>query len=500
MKYIPLLLGLVAGTLQAAKKPNVLFIAIDDMKPLISAYGESIPTPAIDRIAAQGTTFLNAHCQQAVCGPSRASLMTGKRPDFTQVWDLKTQIRDINPDIVTMPQFFKDNGYHSVGVGKIYDPRSVDKGSDTKSWSQPYRQTWHLNYDATLGKAAGHYQNSKSKALAAELGEKASWNKVNKHLFKNDAWPVVEAIDVPDNAYDDGAIGDYAVNELAKLKRLNKPFFFAIGFKKPHLPFVAPKQYWDLFDRNTINLAPYQKQSVNGPDIAYHNSPELRSYNGIPKNGALDEATQRKLIHGYYACIAYIDAQIGNILDELEAQGLAENTIIALWGDHGFHLGDHGLWCKHTNFENATRVPLIISAPKSKRNKVSTMPVELTDLFPTLCELTGLEVPNNLDGVSLAPVVKKGKDDLREFAISQYPRPGHMGYTLRTERFRFVAWYKTNKDTPANGHTPPTQTELYDYKHDPLETRNLANEKAYAEISSDLSGKLTQFLKDYSAK
>lgn len=502
MKYIPLLFFIAASALSAAKQPNILFIAVDDLKPLIGAYGEAIPTPAIDRISKDGTTFLNAHCQQAVCGPSRASLMTGMRPDYTQVWDLKTMIRDINPDIVTIPQYFKAQGYHSVGVGKIFDPRSVDKGGDSSSWSQPYAQTWHLDYNATTGKPSGHYQNERSKDLAAEAQAtgKKGWDGVNKYLFAKDAWPVVESVDVPDDAYDDGAIGNYAVKELEKLATRDEPFFFAVGFKKPHLPFVAPQKYWDLFERDEIDLAPFQRQAVNSPKIAYHSSPELRSYNGVPKKGDLDDATQRKLIHGYYASVAYIDAQVGKILDQLEALDLEDDTIIVFWGDHGFHLGDHGLWCKHTNFENATRVPLIISAPKSKRNKMSTMPVELTDLFPTLCELAGLDVPTKLDGISLAPVVQKAKDDLREFAVSQYPRPKRMGYALRTERFRYIAWYANQKNEGADGRTAPVSTELYDYKYDPLEAINLANEPAYDKIRGTLGSTLTEFLKDYSEK
>lgn len=501
-KYLLPIALLLAAALSAADRPNVLFIAIDDLKPMIGAYGEDIPTPAFDRISKQGTTFLNAHCQQAVCGPSRASLMTGKRPDFTQIWDLQTLIRDINPDIVTLPQYFKAHGYYSVGVGKIFDPRSVDKGGDEVSWSQPYTQTWHLDYNEATGKPSAHYQNDRIKALAAEAEAKGKkgWFGMNKYLLDHDAWSAVECEDVADDAYDDGAIGKYAVEELEKLAKRDEPFFFGVGFKKPHLPFVAPKKYWDLFDRDAIKLAPFQRHALNSPEVAYHNWPELRSYSGIPAKGDLDEATQRELIHGYYACIAYIDAQIGKILDQLDALDLADNTIIVLWGDHGFHLGDHGLWCKHTNFEQATRVPLMIVAPKSKRNQISTMPVELTDLFPTLCELSGLEIPDNLDGVSLVPVVKKGKDDLREFAVSQYPRPGHMGYALRTGRFRYVAWYKTAKDEAADGQTAPVETELYDYKHDPLETRNLAQEPVYAEVSAELGGKLTQYLKDYSSK
>lgn len=506
MKIAPLLsIAFAIGTacFASADQPNVLFIAVDDLKPLISAYGEKVPTPNIDRIAEQGTTFLNAHCQQAVCGPSRASLMTGMRPDYTKVWDLKTKIRDINPDIVTLPQYFKANGYHTAGVGKLFDPRSVDKQGDEVSWSQPYRQTWHLKYNAGTGKPSAHYHNEKSKALAAEAEAqgKKGWNGVNKHLLENDGWPTTEALDVPDDAYDDGAIGAYAVSELSKLAAREEPFFFAVGFKKPHLPFVAPKKYWDLFDRDEIDFARFQRQSLNGADLAYHTWGELRSYTGIPEKGSLDEATQRELIHGYYACIAYIDALVGNMLDELEALEIADETIVVFWGDHGFHLGDHGLWCKHSNFEQATRVPLILSAPNSKKGQVNSMPVELTDLFPTLCELAGIDVPEELDGVSLAPAVKKGKDDLREFAVSQYPRANHMGYALRTPRFRYVAWYKTTgADLAVDSSSAPVATELYDYKNDPKETRNLADEAVYAEVNESLSSKLTQFLQDYSQK
>ncbi|MFL2832292.1 MAG: sulfatase-like hydrolase/transferase [Coraliomargaritaceae bacterium] len=238
----------------AGEKPNILFIAIDDLKPSIGAYTKAVPTPAMDRIAARGTTFLNAHCQQAVCGPSRASVMTGKYPDFTQIWDLKTKIRAIHPEIVTLTQHFKNNGYHTAGVGKIFDPRSVDKGADSRSWSEAYTQTWHLEYNENTGKPIGHYHNSKSKTLAAE-DNSASWNIVNKKLFANNAWPAVEALDVPDDAYDDGAIAAHAVKSLAKLAKKKKPFFLAVGFKKPHLPFVAPKQYWDQFDPKSIQIS-----------------------------------------------------------------------------------------------------------------------------------------------------------------------------------------------------------------------------------------------------
>jgi iduronate 2-sulfatase len=485
-------------SLFASDKPNILFIAIDDLKPTLGAYGHALATPAIDRIAAKGTTFLNAHCQQAVCGPSRASVMTGKYPDFTKVWDLKTKIRTIHPEITTLNQHFKNNGYHSVGVGKIFDPRSVDKGADTQSWSEPFTQNWHLKYNPKTGKPVGHYHNAKSRSFAGNNNN--NWNALNKQLFANNAWPAVEAIDVPDDAYDDGAIGAHAVKKLAKLAKRKEPFFFSVGFKKPHLPFVAPKKYWDQIDPEKIEISSTTKAPLGTPRYAVHNFSELRSYNGIPTSGAVDTHTQRILIHGYYACVAYIDAQIGKILDELKKQKLAENTIIVLWGDHGWHLGDHGLWCKHTNYEQATRVPLIISIPNGIQ-QVTTMPTELVDLFPTLCELSDLTVPKYLDGISLAPLIQG--NDLSEpprlYAISQFPKGTRMGYALRNERYRYIAWYETG-GIGAQPNRPIDAAELYDYKMDPQEQRNLVNDPKYKETIEQLSAELNNFLYSLQSK
>lgn len=502
MKYLtPLILALAAACSGSAKQPNILFIAVDDLKPILGVYGTPIPTPNIDRIADRGTTFLNAHCQQAICAPSRASLMTGKRPDGTGVWDLKTKLREAMPGALTLPEYLQTLGYHTAGVGKIFDPRSVDKGGDSPSWSQPYRQTWHLQYDEVTGKPAAHYHNPKSRTAAkeAEAAGKSSWSAVNRYLLQQDAWPAWEAEAVPDDAYDDGAIAAYAVDELGKLAAREEPFFFAVGFKKPHLPFVAPKKYWDIFDPDGIELADFQRQALNGPNIAYHSWNELRSYSGIPQRGPVDEATEKQLIHGYYACVAYIDAQVGKILDQLEALDLNEDTIVVFWGDHGFHLGDHGLWCKHSNFEQATRVPLIIAPHQGRRGRTTGMPVELIDLFPTLVELAGLPQPENLDGLSLVPTLQRGKEDLRDFAVSQFPRGSAMGYALRTGRFRFVAWYKTEGEA-ADGKGEVMATELFDYKNDPLETRNLAGEPQYAQISAELQARLSEFLQDYAAR
>ena len=492
IKFSTTILSLSAS-LWASPKPNILFLAIDDLKPTIGAYGSEVPTPAMDEIAAQGTTFLNAYCQQAICGPSRASVMTGKYPDFTQVWDLKTKIRDIHPNIITLTQYFIKYGYHTAGIGKIFDPRSVGKEGDSASWSERFTQTWHLKYNAETGKPIGHYHNPRSKNLS-DSDKNGSWNKVNKKLFSSNAWPAVEALDVADDAYDDGAIAAHAVKSLAKLAKKKNPFFLAVGFKKPHLPFVAPKKYWDIIDPNKIKLEPYQKKPQGAPNYATHDFSELRSYNGIPRNGPIDPHTQRNLIHGYYACVAYIDTQIGKIIDQLKKQGLEKNTVIVLWGDHGWHLGDHGLWCKHTNYEQATRVPLIISTPDGFR-QVTSMPTELVDLFPTLCGLSNLPIPDYIDGINLAPLIR-GADSFenpRSFAMSQFPRGKKMGYALRDERYRFVAWFDTG-GKGANRSDVIESSELYDYTTDPYEQRNLVNDTQYQIIAKEFSEKILQII------
>jgi arylsulfatase A-like enzyme len=320
-------------------KPNVLFIAVDDLKPLLGCYGEAIPTPNIDRIAARGTTFLNAHCQQAVCAPSRASLLTGRRPDFTRVWDLKTQIRDMRPGIVTLPQHFRSHGYETVGMGKIYDPRSVDRDSDGASWSTPYIEEHQLSYNKATGEPIGPYQAPEVRVAFAEIapdGRKPGWNVMKRKLTDRNLWRATECADVPDDAYVDGALALEAVRRLPALASAGKPFFLAIGFKRPHLPFAAPKRYWDLFDRDSLPAAAFRGRAEGSPAYAYHDSNELREYSDVPREGSIPDALSKELVHGYHASVAYVDAQIGKILDVLESTGAAGNTIIVLWGDHGY--------------------------------------------------------------------------------------------------------------------------------------------------------------------
>lgn len=503
MKKWICILALSAATVYAqtaTSRPNVLFIAVDDLKPLLGCYDDAVAkTPHMDRLAARGTTFLNAHCQQAVCGPSRASLLTGKRPDQIRVWDLKTKIRPINPGVVMLPEHFKAQGYETAALGKIYDPRSVDGPAkhDTASWTIPYQPSWQMKYDPTHGKPVTHYQSPRVKDLAGSM-DAGRYDEIMAHLKANDAALAVESEDVPDNAYDDGAMTDRALEMLRDFSDAGKPFFLAVGFKKPHLPFVAPKKYWDLYDRAAFSLAAYDKLPSGSPAYAGHNSEELRNgYSGIPSSGPFAPELQRELIHGYYACVSYVDAQVGRLLDEVAALGLAENTIIVLWGDHGWHLGDHGLWCKHSNYEQATRVPLIMAAPGGSRITQTGAPVEFVDIYPTLCELAGIPAPDGLAGASLAPVISGKAAGVKDFAISQYPRQKFMGYALRTLTHRLVAWIPKTEDSDiARDLSAAASFELFDYEKDPLEKTNLADDPAYAETLEELKAKLTAFLQD----
>jgi len=492
------------------KAPNILFIAIDDLKPTLGSYGDRFAiTPNLDKLAASATIFLNNHTQQAVCGPSRASLMTGKRPDYTKVRDLKTKMRDMNPGIVSIPQYFKSQGYTTIGTGKIYDPRCVDKEVDGPSWSEPFLREFQISYPNTYGKPElGYYQNAKIKAKIVALRKEAE-NKGVKNVSKyiTDRYkPPFEKSNVPDAAYTDGAIALDALKKIDKLsKSPEKPFFLAVGFKRPHLPFVAPQKYWDLYDRTKIDLAAYQKKSKNGTKLSYHNSGEMRSYKSptieykINKENLLelDTATQRELIHGYYACVSFVDTQIGKIRAKLKEKKLDKNTIIVVWGDHGWHLGDHSLWNKHSNFEQATRSPLIIYTPFSEKYTKVSSPTEFVDVFPTLCELSGLKTPSNLDGVSLAPLMKQEKQKVKDIAVSQWRKGKNTGYSFRSENYRYTAWLSDNlKSTSGVLEKDIIAEELYDYKKDPLETTNFVGNRKYKKIYQELKKKALEFFKN----
>ncbi len=473
------MVGMLSSSLGANEKLNVLFIPVDDLKPMLGCYGNSrIKTPNFDRLAQRGTVFTNAHCQQAVCGPSRASLLTGWRPDRTQVWDLKTKIRDINPEVVTLPQYFKENGYETVGLGKTYDFRSVESRAkdDPRSWSRPYGMF--------ASSAESGYQDSELISRIIAIKEKQGnegdgWRSVIEEMG---GIPATEgSADLPDDAYDDGVFAREGVKLIHELGAGEKPFFLSVGFKKPHLPFVAPKKYWDLYERNEIDLERYQKMPDGAPKLHFQDSWELKNgtYAGYRPGQPITEEQQRELIHGYMACVSYIDAQLGKLLDALSEAGVENETVVAVWGDHGFHLGDHGMFCKHTNYEQATRVPLIFAKPQGKGNQCES-PVEFVDVYPTLCELAGLPVPSDLDGVSLSKLLDDPQAKVKNYAVSQYPRGGSkntdMGYAFRDERFRYIEWVK--KDDIAG---KVIAREFYDYQNDPLETVNAIDSADYRE-------------------
>ena len=456
-------LGL-ASSATAAGKRNVLFIAVDDLRPALACYGDPIAiTPNIDRLASRGTIFRRAYCQIAVCNPSRASLMTGRRPDEIKVWDLAAHFRDTLPDVVTLPQHFKNNGYLTRSIGKIYHGTGRPQ-KDPPSWSEP--PVYDQRPPADMRYSSLH--NFKGSGL------------------KRDAYDDGEAAD--DN-YVDGMVGDYAVKTLGLLNRLAQPFFLGVGFRKPHLPFSAPKKYWDLYDRDKIPMPRPGGHPEGAPELAVRSWNELETYRDVPLEGPIPEEKIRQLRHGYYACVSYIDGQIGRLLDELERTGLASNTVIALWGDHGFNLGEQGLWTKSNNYEWATHAPLIIAEPDGRAGERDEL-VEFVDIYPTLTELCGLSQPDGLAGVSLKALMDDPKAKGKRAAFSQFPRQKTgqrhkgagdiMGYTVRTDRFRYVEWR-----VGLGGAV--VARELYDHRGDSIESRNVAGEPRYRKQLQELA-------------
>lgn len=487
------------------KQKNILFISIDDLKPLLSNYGEiQMITPNFDRLAKLGMTFTNAHVQYAVCGASRASVMTGTNPDTNKVWDLKTDFRESAPNLVSMPEHLINQGYESTGSGKIYHIPSAAKGHDGKTWSIPH--VMPKNYDPAFGEPGmGYYQNPATKKEIARLIAEAEAKglkrgKIRNYVFKR-LKPSTESADVSDTAYNDGLYTQTALKQLEHLENGNKPWFLAVGYQKPHLPFVAPKKYWDLYDRDKIELAPFQQLSEGTPKFAYHSFGELRAFSDIDKKlnigDKVPEAKQRELIHGYMACISYIDAQIGILLDNLEKRNILDETVIVLWGDHGFHLGDHTEWCKHSNFEQATRIPFMFAGPGVAKNQKSSHPVNLVDLFPTIFDLANVQQHPQTDGKSLVNLLDTNSNTIvdMDYAYHQYKRQKKMGYSIRTDRYRYTEWHDNNyRSYDDYNKSKIAGRELYDYEKDPLETKNLIKDTNYAAIAKELKSKLKSHL------
>ncbi len=503
-----LLILILAFNLSAQNKAkNILFIAVDDLKPLLSNYGhKEMHTPNFDRLANMGVTFTHAYVQQAVCGPSRASVMTGTPPDRTRVWDLHTNFREANPNLVSMPEYLTSQGYETTAIGKIYHKGSASPGHDGKSWSIPH--IIPRDYDPKYGEPAlEYYQKPETKKeierLAKELVSQGVKGGLRTKIMKR-IKPSTEMVDVSDEAYQDGIYTKEALKRMRKLAKGDKPFFLGVGFQKPHLPFIAPKKYWDLYDRDKIKLSPQQSYSDGTPKIAYHTYGELRAYTDIPnkvkKGVPLPEDKQRQLIHGYMAAVSYIDAQLGKILDEYERLGLDKNTIIVLWGDHGYHLGDHTLWCKHSNFEQATRIPFMFAGPGIEKNIKIDHPVELVDLFPTVFDLVDVKPSKQAEGISLAPLMDGNNRTSvdKDYAISQYHRPVKTeGYSIRTDRYRYTEWHANNYHSylPYSDNNI-VATELYDYKSAPTEPKNLIDDPDMQNIKAELKAKLRKHLSD----
>ena len=511
-------------TTSAPKKPrNVLFIAVDDLRPELGCYGQTIVhSPNIDQLARQGVRFDRAYCQEAICGPSRASLMTGLRPDNNGVIENNTHFRHTVPDVTTLPAHFASHGYSTVGIGKIYHDRQGDEVSWNRRAASPPRPkpTPMMGYQLPETR---QYLKQKREEVIAQYGQ--------QFVYSLGSGPAYEACDVADNMYEDGYFADQAVATLRDIK--DQPFFLAVGFKKPHLPFVAPKKYWDLYEPDKIELAGNPFAPRDAPAMGLHASFELRTRKDVPKKGDIDDEQARKLIHAYLACVSYVDAQIGRLLDELDALGLRDNTVIMLWGDHGWHLGEHGIWGKATNYEIATRVPLIVSAPGTRaRNVASNALVELVDMYPTLSDLANLPMPKHLDGRSFAPLLNRPNRSWKKAAFSQFPCPAlrewaanplsnemrttffgpliteleqtmatenpsqydktlyenHlMGYTVRTEQHRLVLWVDYR-----DPQSKPYGVELYDLKTDPDENINLAKRPERARLVESLVTRLLE--------
>jgi iduronate 2-sulfatase len=448
-----------------AEKRNVLLIAIDDLRPELGCYGKKeVISPNIDKLAARGVRFDHAYTQQAVCGPSRVTLLSGTRPDGN--WHLPKKF--FSKDLPSLPHYLRMQGYKTYSIGKLYHHNQDDPdGFDVGPWNP-----WD-NFDSWQS-----YVGKESKEIKKQHQK--------EHKSKSAGGPLYECLDVDDSAYPDGMTADKAIAHMRELKG-DKPFFMAVGFVKPHLPFNAPKKYWDMYDPNKIELptrtTPPDHVSPYGR-TRLETWPEMRNYAGVPETGPVSDELTKKLIHGYRACISHVDAQVGRLIAELDKKGLKENTLIIIWGDHGFKLGEYGAWVKHTNFEIDTRIPLIVVDPKAKVKGVgSEALVETVDVAPTIASWCGLEIPKHWEGSSVTPLLNSPNLTWKEAAFSQY-RSTHgkinaMGRSIRTKDFRYVEWTHKKKGIVAQ--------ELYDHRTPGLEVKNLSVNPEYKDTLKKLS-------------
>ncbi len=469
-------------------RPNVLFIAVDDMRCELGCYGtKHVVSPNLDKLAASGVLFTRAYCQQAVCNPSRVSLLTGLRPDTTKVWDLVTEMRTVMPNVVTLPQHFRQHGYRAVAYGKIFH----NPFPDAASWDEPT----HNAQDVIAYSEVNRERLAEFKSAMKAAGK-------NEATVKRMRGPATEIQEQPDDKNFDGKQTSDALAKLRELSAGKSPFFLAVGYIRPHLPFITPKKYWDLYDREQIPLATNRFLPRGAPAVAFGDRSlggfyELRDYLDYadapsPFDRPLTDSQQRELKHGYYASVSFIDAQVGRLLRGLDELGLAQNTIVVLWADHGWKLGEHNGWCKQTNYEIDTRAPLMIRAPGAVANgKQSRSLVEFIDIYPTLCDLAGLPVPPTLEGKSVKPLLTDPSATIKDAAFSQFPRKhegrDYMGYAMRTDQYRYVEWLDTKSGEIA-------ARELYDHQVDPEENENIADRPDRAKLLAELNAQLWKLL------
>lgn len=432
------LLASAVGAEQDSQRPNVLFIAVDDLRPELNCYGRThIHSPNIDALAASGVLFERSYCMVPTCGASRSSLMTGLRPSRKRFVSYLTRADKDAPNVATLNTHFKNNGYLTVSNGKVFHHRD----DSAAGWSEPVWRPKTSGYRLAVNQELHGRKGPKGKTLRG---------------------PAYESSVSEDEQHGDGMTAEKAVKDLQRLSEQDQPFFLAVGFMKPHLPFVAPKKYWDLYDPSDIDLPANYNVPMNAPEEAIHTSGELRAYHGIPAKGPVSDETARSMIHGYYACVSFADAQIGKLLAELKRLDLDDNTIVVLWGDHGWNLGDHTLWCKHSCFESSMHAPLIVRAPGIKGGTKTRGLTEFIDIYPTLCDLAGIEKPSHLQGRSFQPLLVDPTAPWKHAAIGRFQK----GDTIRTDRFRFTEY------SSADGK--PNARMLYDHERDPLENTNLA--------------------------
>ena len=465
MKRLSAAILLLGGLINPvfADKPNILFIAIDDLRPELGSYGAThIQSPNIDRLAAEGIQFNNAHVQQSICMASRASLLTGFRPEYHDIYSGGSVV-DLLPDALTINRYFEGNGYQIAAYGKIYHYESDHLAQFGDRWSD----------------GSAELLNNGKYATQDSL-DKMELNRHDPVRPHDDRGPAFESADVEDDAYSDGYNTERAIETLRKFKSSKEPFFLAIGFRKPHLPFNAPQKYWDLYPPDSIEPAEIREAPKYSTQYTLRDPGELRNYYGMPKRKGESVSLEDELVlrRAYFACVSYVDALVGRLLDELDALGLAENTVVMLWGDHGYKLGDYDNWNKWSNLSIDTRVPLIVRAPGLQGGLQSDALVELIDIYPTLSELGDLEPPMHLQGTSLVPLLRKPDLEWKNMVFTLWPHYRDnfertvTGFSVKTKDYNYVEWTRlaTNEVLAA---------ELYDHVNDPKETINVIDLPRY---------------------